>query len=424
MVKKIQKYRDNISNLVVIAIAITLPLEIKYGNIILIVGFGLSLFFLRKKDLSGHSLYLLAYPFVFFLVALLSGLFSKDTAVGFSRLDRHLLPLLLTVSLVVFQGVSLIKVLKYFTIVMTFTTTALNIKVIYGLAKGLELKDLVFHQYASIFDQHPVYYALLILIAVLFLLSGIHGFDIRKKASNILLLQLIVLITGMVLCASKAVLGIFVVLVFVGIVLRIKGKKNKLIAFLSVVILSFCTYHLKYIKVRFLEGTQIRKEILSFRPTNDFTLKKKFSYAEKKNIQDLELRILFLKIALYHMYKDQTYLFGYGVGDSQNYLDYYLYSYNLGPNWYQGFNVHNQYLHILFNYGVLVLLLFLYYLFLSFKQGLKNRDYLYMAILIAFCFTFLFEVSLIRNKGIVLFYFFNLLFLINRNNLENSYTRN
>jgi O-antigen ligase len=424
LIKRIQKYSDNIFNIALIAIAITLPLEIKYGNIILISSFALSLFFLKKKSFSGHSVYLLAYPFIFFLIALLSSLFSKDIATGFSRLDRHLLPLLLTISMIVFQRVSINKVLKYFTLVMTLTTMVLNIRFIYGLIKGVELNQLVFHDYPSLFDQHPVYYALLILVAVLYLLNGTDNLNIWKKESNTWLLQVIILMTGMILCASKAVLGIFVLLVIAGIVLKTKGKKNKLIALFIVVILSFCTFHLQYIKVRFLEGTQIRKEILNFRPTNDFTLKKQFGYKEKKDIKDLELRILFLKIALYHMHKDQTYLFGYGVGDSQDYLDYYLYSYNLGPNWYQGFNVHNQYLHILFNYGILVLLLFMYYLFLSFKQGLKNRDYLYMAILIAFCFTFLFEVSLIRNKGIVLFYFFNLLFLINRNNLENSHIRN
>ena len=424
MIKRIQKYSGKISNIALIAIAITLPLQIKYGNIILISSFALSLFFLKKKSFSGHSVYLLAYPFIFFLIAFLSSLFSKDTAAGFSRLDRHLLPLLLTITMMVFQRVSINKVLKYFTLFMTLTTIVLHIKFIYGLVKGVELNQLVFHDYPSLFDQHPVYYALLLLVAALYLLNSTDNLNIWKKPSIIWLLQVIILITGMILCASKAVLGIFVLLVIVGIVLKTKGKKNKLIALFIVVIVSICTYHLQYIKVRFIEGTQIRKEILNFRPTNDFTIKKQFGYKEKKDIKDLELRILFLKIALYHMHKDQTYLFGYGVGDSQDYLDYYLYSYNLGPNWYQGFNVHNQYLHILFNYGVLVLLLFMYYLFLSFKQGLKNRDYLYVGTLIAFCFTFLFEVSLIRNKGIVLFYFFNLLFLINRNNLENSHIRN
>lgn len=424
MIKGIEKYSDNISNIALIAIAITLPLEIKYGNFAVISSFILAIFLFKKKSFFGQPFYLLLYPFIFFLITFISSFFSKDTVAGFSRLDRHLLPLLLTIIIVVFQHVSINKILKYFTLSLTLATAILSLRFVYGLFKGVKLSQLVFHDYTSLFKQHPVYYALLILVAVLYLLDSTDSLYFWKKVSYTWLLQIVILITGMILCASKAVLGIFIFLIILGIFLRVKGERNKLAAIFMVVMLSLFIYHLEYIRVRFLEGTHIKEEILSFEPTNDFTLKKQFDYEEKKNIKDLELRILFLKIALYHMYQDQAYLFGYGVGDSQDYLDYYLYSYNLGPNWYQGFNVHNQYLHILLNYGILTLLLFIYYLFLSFQKGFKDGNYLYMGILIAFCFTFLFEVSLIRNKGIVLFYFFNLLFLINRKNFENRNIRN
>ena len=126
---------------------------------------------------------------------------------------------------------------------------------------------------------------------------------------------------------------------------------------------------------------------------------------------------------LYHTIKDNKSIFGYGQGDTQNYIDYYLYSYNLGPNWYDGFNVHNQYLHLFITYGVFVLFLFLIYLFYSFKSAIKHSNYLFVVFLIISSFVFIFEVTLVRNKGLVFFYFFNTLFLANFINFENSNIR-
>lgn len=410
--------------MLVLSIAFTLPLDIKFGNIAIIIAFVSSLFFFRKRHLFVFRSYAVLYPFIFFLVVIASSLYSKDITAGFSRLDRHLLPLLLTVIMIVLNKAPLNRVLNYFSFIITCTTLFLSLKVIYGLIYGTKLNQLVFHEYTASFGQHPVYYALMLLIALLFLFSKIVNKSYSYKVNWLRLAQIIILILGLIFCASKAVIFIFIFLLLLGLAIYVKGKKSLLLALTFLGIFILCIFKFEYLKNRFLEGTSVNYKILEFKPSNDFTLKKQFSFEEKQEITDLELRILMGKITLYHMCLDGAMGFGYGSGDAQDYLDYYLFSYNLGPNWYQGYNVHNQYLHLLLNYGIVVLSLFLVYLFMLFRYAFKAKDYLHMAILIAFCFVFLFEVSLIRNKGIVLFYFFNLLFLTNNTQFENSYFRN
>jgi O-antigen ligase len=135
------------------------------------------------------------------------------------------------------------------------------------------------------------------------------------------------------------------------------------------------------------------------------------------------LRVIFAKIGIYHVLKDRKFLFGYGLGDVQHHLDYYYMSYNLAPNWYEGFNLHNQYIQYLVTYGVLTLLIFVYYLIQSLIISIKGDNVLHLFFMIMIMFLFIFEVYLARNKGIVLLFFFNTLFLTQKFKFESSHTR-
>jgi O-antigen ligase len=117
-------------------------------------------------------------------------------------------------------------------------------------------------------------------------------------------------------------------------------------------------------------------------------------------------------------------LFGYGKGDSRNYLNYYLFSYNLGPNWYENFNLHNQYLDVMFNLGIIALVIFLMYLLYSIQLAFKskNKNYLFFILLISF--VFLFDAPLTINNGVVYFYLFNAIFIFKELTIENSNIRN
>lgn len=424
MLNKVKSRKKEIAQFAILSIALTLPLNIKLGNFAIISSFVLSLFFINRNDLTTKYNYATYFPFIFLLIVVISSLCSKNISAGFSRLDRHLLPLLLTVICIVFKDFSLRKVFQVFTFFLTGYTTVLIGKLLWGFLKGIELNHLVFHQFTALFGQHPVYYGLLCLISLFFLLSKLKINFIASIKDWKWILQITILLLGLLLCASKAVFVIFIIVFFCGLIFFVKNIKILVTAILILGLLTFFVSKIDFFNKRLTEGIALKHNIIHFTPTNDFFVKKQFNLQEKLKLSDLELRVLFAKIAVYHMQKDEVLLFGYGVGDAQNYFDYYLYSYNLGPNWYQGFNLHNQYLHIFYNYGVFVLIFFLLFLASLLYGAYQHRNFLQFVIIISFCFVFLFEVVLIRNKGIVLFYFFNLLFLINNVQVENRYFRN
>ena len=192
-------------------------------------------------------------------------------------------------------------------------------------------------------------------------------------------------------------------------------------------VFSIVFINVPFLKKRFTEGLEFKKEIIDFHPTNDFSLKKRFSYDEKSDISDLELRYILAKIGLYHQIEDKKLIFGYGKGDSKDYLNYYLFSYNLGPNWFEDFNLHNQYLDILFNLGALALIIFLIYLYYSIRIAFKRKDYNHIFFILFFSFVFLFDAPLTINKGIVFFYVFNAIFIFKELAFESNnfrYQRN
>ena len=85
---------------------------------------------------------------------------------------------------------------------------------------------------------------------------------------------------------------------------KIVSKKRKAIYLTSIVITGTLVYNISFINTRFNEGIRFKEEIITFRPTNDFTKKHLFNYDEKTSISDLELRYLLGSIGFYHLIKD------------------------------------------------------------------------------------------------------------------------
>lgn len=121
--------------------------------------------------------------------------------------------------------------------------------------------------------------------------------------------------------------------------------------------------------------------------------------------------------------KPKYFLFGRGTGDAQKYLDaFYEKKLNNNPNtekskvkWkFKGSHYHNQFVQTNVETGILGLLVLILIFSVSLKNGIKykNREQvLFVLICISF---FLLDSVLMRQKGIVFFAFFNIIFTINQ----------
>lgn len=407
------KNKESINFLLLAFVVVAIPFKINIGNFALILAFAFNIFFLKPSNLVRLKRYVFLFPVLFFFIVVVWAFFGKDFYGGISRLDRHLIPILITL-VIGNQKPSSIqydRLITLFSWAVVVATITLLVNFFAGLIQGQTMVELTFHGFSSLFDQHPVYFSLYASLALFGFVEQTHkrGFTLYRG------LGVLVLLVGLLLSASKAILAMDLVIFMIYVAIVKTSLKKRAIFFSTIIVVLFVATRLGFLKERFYYGLILSENIVVFKPTNDFEKKARFSYQEKQAISDLDLRYLMTKISIYHLIQDGKLIFGYGPALSQDYFDYYLYSYNLGPNWYAGFNVHNQYIHILLNYGILVLMPFLVYLILCFKIALINHDYTFLAFLLLCTFVFLFEVVLIRNKGILFFYFFNVLFLIKNN---------
>ena len=411
---------DKLKLFALFCIAATIPLKINIGNVAVILAVILNLLCFEKKNLGKLRSIPALYPIIYFLMILVSTVWSLDFDYGLASMDRYFVPVLLVLILINQDiGANSIKeVLKYFLLSLVLATSVLIGWSLFLLGAGAPQEDVVFYGFTDLFDQHPVYYSLYLSLALFALLLRFPKGHKKQRVFYYFLFAILVI--GLVLCASKAILFIDILALAFLSVFKTRGVRRKLAYSLCLICSFIILANISFIRSRFSEGLVVNDNIVSFKPTNSFPDKKQFTYDEKKHISDLDLRLIFLKVGIYHLYKDHQLWFGYGHGDAQGILDYYLYSYNLAPNWYEGFNVHNQYLHLLLYYGVIGLFTFLSYMIYSVVLAIRRRDMIHLIFLAILGFVFCFEVPLLRIKGIVFFFFFNTLFLLNKPHVENS----
>ncbi|MEQ8420939.1 MAG: O-antigen ligase family protein [Arenibacter algicola] len=420
-------FKSHDNSFPVLFMAAGIPFGTSIGNLTIILSFVFSLYILYRDREFTFGSFTFLFPVLFFFMILTSALTSNNIKMGLKQVDKALLMVLIVISLFVlanFKNNILTKTLKVFSFSTVIATTIL---IIYGLAcliLGTSTNLLFFHEFSAIYDQHPVYYALYLSLSVFFLTQHYFSqYSFQFKRNTLFpLISIFILIFGIILTASKVVIFVFFSIYLFQLFIIIKNKRVKIIALLAVLFIALIAINIPLIKNRYSEGMTFDLE--EFVPTNDIAKAKVFTKQDKENLSDIELRYLFNKIGLFHTIHDEKVLFGYGAGDVQDYLDYYYLIYGLAPNWYEGYNLHNQYLQIFASYGIFVLLFFLYYIVYSFYKAIKNKDYLFIFYLLITTSVFIFESLLSRNKGIVFFIFFNTLFLINLKKNENSPTRN
>tara|TARA_B100000795_G_scaffold267108_1_gene251362 strand:+ start:1623 stop:2858 length:1236 start_codon:yes stop_codon:yes gene_type:complete len=107
---------------------------------------------------------------------------------------------------------------------------------------------------------------------------------------------------------------------------------------------------------------------------------------------------------VYGLAKD-NWILGYGPGNTQEVLNdcYALDSPVLLKKIY---NSHNQYLDVLLKTGIFGLLVFLSFLIINYVKAKENKNFIVTYILIFYCIIFLIENILLRQSGVILFYFF------------------
>lgn len=249
---------------------------------------------------------------------------------------------------------------------------------------------------------HYVYYAMYFAIGSLFLIDSLFDSMVkRKNGAAFLILLFVYSLSFLILVASKTgILAFSLASVFL-LYKRIQSRKLFLLSLFTLIIsASVVLYFNETTRNRFTELTQ-NLSLLTRDQLGDWN---------EEVITGLNMRLLFWKISVIHIWQDNRMLWGTGTGDTQDYLDALYTNPKYNRYGYVGWDTHNEWVFTFVQLGligvvVLALLYFSYWRKASQKGDLKFIVFLFITL--AFSMS---ESILESNKGIVYFSLFFTLF--------------
>lgn len=418
---------ENISRLkerIVTAFYILMPavlfLPVRAYNVIIITFFFLlAIFFLRKRpwQIQVYKLICLAIPLLIVVYGLLFDLAQGYFAKGLGVFETFL-PLIFFPLLVFFLGINdrhvYLSKVSFFvsSVIASIICVAVAIykniidpdRIVYNW-NYLETQKFytenpidpinwgffIYMEFSNSIDFHPIY------LGVYYLLAIVIGFNLLgervAKWKKILVVSgLFTLTIQLFLLNGKMPIVIFaIVIVMISIRGIFTGLSRKRIVLIPALIIGLIA-------------------IVVFLPTVTYRLRSTFTRVIQQAQNEEEVantaNRMYLWRASWRLAKEQL-LTGYGLYGSRKGLEKVHTSRNL-----QYYNSHNQYLMLLLVSGIGGLLLFMIGYGAMFRYAIESKDYVYLAFLIIIALAMLTENFLSRQKGIILYAFFNCLFLM------------
>ncbi|MFK5971666.1 MAG: O-antigen ligase family protein [Flavobacteriaceae bacterium] len=238
--------------------------------------------------------------------------------------------------------------------------------------------------------QHPIYASIFISLSVILFLELLKEKELKSffKLSLFSLLTLVNISLLLMLLSKGIVIALMIVIAFF-IAKDPKVKSYKKLIFTSF----FAGIIALFIFNRRMSELLMKETFLEVNPN--------FSTSIRVGVYKCTLKLI-----------KEEWVFGYGVGDSQDALNgcYALENKLLLKGEY---NTHSQYLDIVLKTGIFGLIIFLLFLSSNILKARKNNNHLAISIILFYVIAFLTENILARQSGVILFYFL-VLFLNNK----------
>jgi len=238
------------------------------------------------------------------------------------------------------------------------------------------------------YNIHSIYMSMHICVSIIFTLI-----IIMKNTNNKVNLILIIAI----------LLQVFFLLVL--------NKKGPILSLIAIIALYTLYRGNSVVRWVFIASLVLITIIISLniKSRNQFNELLKINTIEESETTSTNIRYTIYRYAI-DTFKKQPF-FGYGLGDSKNELlkTYKKNSLLLYENEY---NTHNQYLSFLLSIGVFGLLLISLSLFYLLRKGIKQSNFLFLAIFLFYLIEMFSENILERENGVIFYSFFVSLFQV------------
>lgn len=338
--------------------------------------------------------------FLYFLVCLISLIYTTDLIEGFKQIEGLLPVMYLSFAFLVFKRKQIINLNIIKKWLLIFNYSNLFFLIIYAIYLFLNFDEISYNNIRTALDEiplikiHPIYFSILGVITILLNLK------FKDLVQNYFLFAFVGFIMINISGVRATFLSIPLLIILLIGLMRI-SVFYKLRIFLSVAFL--------IVLIGFLNKDLIKRfsEVFS---------KQTFERVNLDNSTSIRYAVWDCSLS---QINETNMFFGKGIGDVRKALqNCYNEKYTELNKYY---NTHNQYLFFYLTVGLLGLFSFLISIFEILKDSNKNK---YLIIILSFfLYMFLFENVLERKYGILIFYFsmmftFNLFELKAENNID------
>ncbi len=269
-----------------------------------------------------------------------------------------------------------------------------------------DISSLFFKDLVSPIHQHPVYFSVYTLICMVYLFFSINGSASVKKIF-LLLAALIYFSLLLFLLRSKMVVAITFIYAVYQLTLILVYRKG-----LSRFTALYPLWLISMILIILFTSNPFSKQVNLLYVT-DWSKIHETRFNSDDRFGDIGIRLTLGKFGIHILNESRAWIFGVSPGDAQNDVNLKIISSGMFTGYpgtddhgFINYNLHDQYLQTLLNSGIVGLILLLGILLVVYKKSYENKDPVLFFTLFAFTSFFLTESVLERQMGIVPFFFF------------------
>lgn len=415
----------------ILFISITFPLPYKISNLGIVT---LLIFWVIQKIItknrpsfkfeSTHEKWIFFSFLGFFVWQIASLLYTTDITNGIKNIESKLSLLIFPIILFDLKPSyrDVLFWLKSYVYSMALCTVVLlGQSILHYITEG---SLLTYHDFTSSLAFHAVFYSYYIFLSVLITAFLFQKGELNMKEKALFIIALVLSFVGLLISASKNVLVVTSGFVIVGFLIRAVKQK---IGFKEVVIVLLLGLTAVY---GISKVPAVKNRIAELAQLNGMENLDKIKRGELIVAEDIpkfngtSMRITFWYVVVHKMIDEEVMWLGYSPGDRRAVINEEFYKNGLNP-WYENYNIHNQFVQVLAELGIIGVGLYLLMHLSLFIAAIDKRNFLLASFLVGFTIFQMTESVIERNKGIVFFVFFLLLILqLKPQQDENRNTRN
>jgi hypothetical protein len=405
--KKIEIIRRNIFPLAMYLCAFSFALSPIFVSLSLLLFVVVALMNMNKIEFKKEE-FISIGCFSFLFILYFVGLFNTDFLPRAIELITRISPIFFIPIVIVFsQAYKKINYTKFRLSFCIGIFISCLISLGYGLVRYIlyeDIKYLFYFDFTSLFHLHPTYYALYIITAIWFMNESNVKLQFKILGYSVYLCCLLVL-------QSKIGIVLVILLLLYSILRNYKKEKR---ALLILGISSICLL----IAFSFINKESRMNELFKTRNSLDIGT---------KNEDGISQRFWLWNTALNHL-KEQP-LTGFGLGAKEKLFSWKVQKDVLESNYINAhekaikkisqLNLHNNYVQIAYEFGLVGFILFITSIILVFTIARATHNFIFIAIYTFFLIILVVEVALNRQMGIYFYaYILGMLFLEPLNNTK------